>query len=408
MTAETDSDGQPTPDEGGRSERSRWTLVAGLSVISMALSAYEIAPASVTPIVRASMGIGAAEAGLIVGSMFGAAVVTSLPVGAVLDRTNSRVAIALAVAVALLAGVWGWVAAERDAYHLLLASRVLGGVAFVVVWNAGIDVASRAVAPERRATAVGVYTASGPVGFALGQGTGPTIAAEFGWPAIFLVFNVLPLVGLALFWPTSRGIGKTRGGSAPTLAEFGSVLRNRRVWLVGSLGFLAYALYLFVNSWAASYLTDEVGLSIALSGLLAALFPAVGVVSRVSGGLLSDRLFGGRRRPVLLASFFVAAPFLSILALFRTVGLLLVALLGAGFAIQLTLGLSFTYVRELVAPQVAATAVAFQTSVGLAGAFVAPIAGGALVEATNYTTAFLAASALAVVGVAVAWVAPET
>jgi len=49
----------------------------------------------------------------------------------------------------------------------------------------------------------------------------------------------------------------------------------------------------------------------------------------------------------------------------QSVAVLIVMLLVAGFAIQLTLGLSFTYVRELVDPRVAATAVAFSQVLGL-------------------------------------------
>ncbi|MFC7199023.1 MFS transporter [Halospeciosus flavus] len=383
-----------------------WSLVAGASLISTGLAAYEIVPASVTPLIRASLGIGPTVAGLLVGVMFGAAVVASLPVGAVLDRTNSRWAMALAVLTLFVAGVWGWHAGRNGDYWSVIASRALGGVAYVVVWNAGIDMVSRAVSDDHRATAVGIFTASGPVGFALGQSTGPLVAARFGWPAIFLAFTGFALLGLALFWPTSRGLGQ-RGGDAPTLREFGSVLGNRTVWLAGSLGFLSYSLYLFVNSWGSSYLTQEVGLSLALSGLLLAVFPAVGVLSRVSSGVLSDRLFDGRRRPVFLASFGVAAPLVLVFTQLRAVVLLVVLLLLAGFAIQLTLGLSFTYARELVQPRVAATAVAFQTSVGLAGAFVAPIAGGAVVSAAGFDAAFFLAGVLAVCGTVLAWRAPE-
>lgn len=67
----------------------------------------------------------------------------------------------------------------------------------------------------------------------------------------------------------------------------------------------------------------------------------------------------------------------------------------------------FTYVREVVESHVAATAVAFQTSVGLAGAFLAPIAGGAIVESAGFEAAFLSAGMLAIVGIAIAWRAPE-
>jgi predicted MFS family arabinose efflux permease len=383
-----------------------WGLVGGASLISAGLAAYEIVPASVTPLLRDSLGVGPTAAGLVVGVMFGTAVVTSLPAGAVLDRTNARTAVAVAVLALFLAGVWGWVAARRGEYWSLIASRAVGGVAFVVVWNAGIDIVSRAVPADARATAVGAFTASGPVGFALGQAAGPVVAGRLGWPAIFVVFTGIAFAGFVAFWPLSRGFGD-RGGDAPSPRELGAVFRNRSVWLVGALGFLGYALYLFVNSWGSSYLTEAVGLSLGLSGLVLSAFPGVGVVSRVSGGVLSDHVFGGRRRPVLLASFCGAGPLLVAFTSLRSPVLLVAVLLFAGFAIQLTLGLSFTYVREVVEPRVAATAVAFLTSVGLAGAFLAPIAGGALIERAGYGPAFLVASALAVCGAVLAWWAPE-
>jgi sugar phosphate permease len=232
------------------------------------------------------------------------------------------------------------------------------------------------------------------------------IAHRFGWPTIFIAFTGLTVIGLVVFWPASRGIGTSRG-AAPSIQEFGAVLRNRKVWSVGLLGFLGYSLYLFVNSWGASYLTTELGLSLAVSGLLVAVFPAIGVVSRISSGLLSDRVFGGRRQPIVFVSFAVSAPLVLLFTQFRSLPLLVTFLLLTGFAVQLTLGLSFTYVREVVDSRVAATAVAFQTSVGLAGAFLAPIAGGVIVDRAGFDTAFLLAGGLAICGIVVAWRAPE-
>ena len=388
-------------------ERAKLGLLAGGALMTTSLGAYELAPASVTPLIRESLGVGPSAAGLVVGVMFGTAVVTSLPVGVVLDRTNSRHATAVAVGMLVVAGAWGWQAASSGAFLSLLASRVLGGVAYTVVWNAGIDVVGRAFEADRQATAVAVFTTSGPVGFALGQGTAPLVADAFGWPAVFPVFATSALVGLVLFWPSSRGRGRASGADPPTRADLRAVVTDRRVLLVGALGFLAYSLYLFVNSWAPSFLTEELALSLAVGGLLTALFPAVGVLSRVTGGLISDRLLDGRRRPVLLWSFVVATPAVAGFAAVRSVPVLVGALLVAGFAIQLSLGLVFAYVRELVAPEVAATAVAFLTSVGLAGAFLAPIAGGALIGATGYGTAFAAAGALGLLGAVLSRFAPE-
>jgi predicted MFS family arabinose efflux permease len=388
-------------------ERAKLGLLAGGALMTTSLGAYELAPASVTPLIRESLGVGPSAAGLVVSVMFGTAVVTSLPVGVVLDRTNSRHAVAVAVGLLVVAGAWGWRAATTGAFLSLLASRVLGGIAYTVVWNAGIDVVGRAFEADRQATAVAVFTTSGPVGFALGQGTAPLVAGAFGWPAVFPVFATSAVVGLALFWPTSRGRGRVADADPPSMADLRAVVTDRRVLLVGALGFLAYSLYLFVNSWAPSYLTEELALSLAVGGLLTALFPAVGVLSRVTGGVISDRLLDGRRRPVLLWSFVVATPAVAGFAAVRSVPVLVGALLVAGFAIQLSLGLVFAYVRELVDPAVAATAVAFLTSVGLAGAFLAPIAGGALIGATGFGPAFAAAGALGLLGAVLARYAPE-
>ena len=387
--------------------RGSWTLLAGASVVSVSLGAYELAPASVTPLIRESLDVGPSAAGLIVGVMFGTAVVASLPAGVILDRTNSRTATVAAVGLLLVAGIWGWRAAAAGSFTSLLASRVLGGVAYTFVWNAGIDVVGRSFDADRQATAVATFTASGPIGFALGQGGSPIVAEAFGWPAIFPAFTGLAVVGLVPFWVSSRGLGRASGTTAPSLADFGAVVTDRAVWTVGGLGFLAYAIYLFVNTWAPSYLSAELTLGLGLSGLLVALFPAVGVLSRTAGGVLSDRLFGGRRRPVMLIAFVVSTPLVAGFTLLRGVPVVIGALVLVGFAIQLSLGLAFAYVRELVDPAVAATAVAFLTSVGLAGAFLSPIVGGLVIDAAGYGTAFAVAGALGAIGVALAWFAPE-
>jgi predicted MFS family arabinose efflux permease len=166
-----------------------WGAVAGLFVLSAAAAAYEIAPASVTPVVMSDLGVGEPAAGWLVSVMYGVAVLASIPVGIALDRVVVRRAVTAAAGALLLAGVWGWAAAGAGAYWPLVASRVIGGLAYVTIWNAGADLASRSVPGDRAATAVGVFTASAPAGFALGQLGGPVVAGAAGWPAIFPVFG---------------------------------------------------------------------------------------------------------------------------------------------------------------------------------------------------------------------------
>lgn len=183
--------------------------------------------------------------------------------------------------------------------------------------------------------------------------------------------------------------------SPPTLGEFGNILRNRYVWIIGELEFLDYSLYLFVNSWESSSLTQEMGLSLELSELLVVMFPAIWIVARMSSGFFPDRSFSERRQSIVSGSFFVATPLIRGFTRPQSIPMLVGILVAAGFAIHLTLGLLFTYAQEVIDSRIAATAVAVQTSAGLAGAFVAPIAGDVVVT-------FLVASDLVACGVVMA------
>ena len=392
---------------GERARRQTIGLVAGVFTLSAAAGAYEIAPASVLPLVRESLAVGPTAAGWLVSIMYLTAVVASVPVGIALDRVSVRRAVVAAAVALLVAGAWGWIAAVAGAYWWLFASRILGGFSYVVVWNAGANLAGQAVEPDLRATAVGVFTASAPVGFALGQFGSPLVAEPFGWPATLPAFAAIAALGVAVFLLSTRGRSLAVEASAPSLDEFLQLFTNRAAWTLCTLCFLAFSLYLFLNSWLPSYLTDHLGLPLALSGVLTALFPAVGVVARTGGGVLSDRLFAGRRRPVAILSFALAVPAVLGFVAVTEIGIVVALVAVAGFAVQLSIGLLYTYIAEVVADAVRTTAVSMLTSVGLFGAFAAPIVGGEIIDRAGYEPAFLLAGGVAAAGVALAWYAPE-
>jgi predicted MFS family arabinose efflux permease len=394
--------------DASNSRRRTVGLVAGLFTLSTAAGAYEIAPASVLPLVRGSLGVGPTAASWLVSVMYLTAVVASVPVGVALDRVRVRRAVAVAALALLVAGAWGWAAATAGAYWWLVASRILGGFSYVVVWNAGANLVGQAVEADVRATAVGVFTASAPVGFALGQFGSPLLADPFGWAATLPVFAAIAVVGVTVFLLATRGQAIGVQTATPSRGEVRDLFTNRAAWTLYGLCFLAFSLYLFLNSWLPSYINDSLGVSLAISGLLTALFPAVGVVSRTSGGLVSDRLFGGDRRPVVLLAFVVAAPAVVGFVAVSQVGPVIALVVVAGFAVQLSIGLLYTYVPEVVTPAVRTTAISMLTSVGLLGAFAAPIAGGAIIDRAGYRPAFLVAGGVALLGVALAWYAPKS
>ncbi|MCO8267450.1 MFS transporter, partial [Haloferax sp. AB510] len=140
-----------TPDAAG-TRREILGIVVGFFLLSTAAAAYEIAPASVFPAIQESLGLSSSAAGWLVSIMYATAVVTSVPIGVVLDRFSVRRVVGLATVALVVAGGWGWYAATAGAYGWLLVSRVLGGLAYVTFWNAGANVVGSAVPPEQRAT----------------------------------------------------------------------------------------------------------------------------------------------------------------------------------------------------------------------------------------------------------------
>jgi len=384
--------------------------VAGLWLLTTATHHFVVAPASVLPRVAADLGVSEGRAVWLVSAVPASWAATNAVLGLWLDRAGDYRAVAAGVVVVVLAGGASWAAATRGSFAGLLGARLVAGVAVGLVWTASTNLIGGAVPSAVRGTAIGVFLTSAPAGFALGQVTGPVVAARAGWPAGLLVMPVGSVVAFGLVAVSVRrlsldppsGAGSARAGAA-------SVLRHRAVWFGCAMAFAAYSYYLFLNSWLPTYLAREFAVSAAVGGALAAVFPAMGIASRVGGGVVSDRLLGGRRRPVLRAAFLVSFPTVVAAAWTRRLAVVVATLVVAGFVVQLTFGVVYSYVREAVDDDVTGTALSFLTTAGISGAFSAPLVTGALIEwSGGYVSAFGYAGGLVLLGLAASWLAPES
>lgn len=383
----------------------RWRLVAVLWLTLVFSNAYLISPASVLSEIIRGLDLVPTSASVVVSVVFGVQILVSVPFGMWLDRIDHRWAIGAAGLGLLAAGLWGRHAALAGDYPSLVASRVLGGAAAVLVWNGGANVIGRAFPARSQATAIGIFTSGAPAGFALGQVTGPVVANEFGWATVFLAYGLAGLVPLSVFAAlTVRSPLTVSGGSAPQVGDFRRVLTNPGMWSVGAMGFAATSMYLVLNSWLPTYLTEVLAYPLVTGGLVVGVLPAVGILARSSSGLVSDRLFGGRRRPVLLASFVVATPLVAAIVLTDSAPVLVLVLAIAGFFVQLGPGIFVVQARETVEANVSATAISFVTSLTALGAFVGPVVAGYLIELTGaYVLAFGFAGAMGLFGLLLAW-----
>lgn len=384
-----------------------WLTLAGIWVLSFVVNAYLIVPSSVLPLIMADTGVDHATAAWVISGAFLSWSLTNLGVGVGIDRYGDYTVCAVGTLVVAVAGVWGYYAGVDGAFGSLVASRVVAGVAIGGIWTAGSNLVGRTFHSSRAGTALGLFTTSAPAGLAVGQLFGPRVADAAGWPVAVGLFGVAALGGFALF---ALAHGRTDPVDAPAAT---SAFRNVRAALSEpavrygcAFGFAAYSLFLIFNSWLPTYLSQDLGVSLATGGVVVAVFPAMGVVSRAAGGVVSDRYLGQRRLPIVVTSFLVTLPVVAVVAFVTDVTVLLAALVVAGFAVQLSIGILYSYVREAVDETIAGTALSLLGAASIFGAFSAPIAAGSLIEGSGYVAAFGYAAALAAVGLALTWLAP--
>lgn len=402
--------------------RSAAAYLVGTWLLSAAVHVYIIVPASVLPRVATSLGVTQTTAVWLISAVLVAWAGTNFGVGVVIDSVGDYVVVAAGGLVVVVAATAGWIAAADGLFWLLIGTRVVAGVAVGAIWIAATTLVGRLFTVERRATALGLFTTSAPAGFAIGQILAPRVTDAAGWPVIFAVGGALSagaLVVFGLVHLVDRGASHTQPGDGTgddsgatggksVRQRFGVTLRNRTVVVGAAAAFVTYSLYLFLNSWLPTYLVETIGLSIEAGAVLAAVFPAMGVVSRAGGGVVSDRLFGHRRLPVLKWSFVVATPVVLLLGVSTSIPILVALLVVGGLVIQLTFGVVYSYVQEAVDPENAGTALSILGSAGISGAFSAPVIAGGLIDLTGtYAAAFAYAVVLGIVGIVLVFVAAE-
>lgn len=385
------------------------TVVAGWLIL-LFVGAYLITPASLLTVVMADLDITEATAGALVSMPQVTAMVIGIPVGIYLDRIESGIVIPIAAAVLFLGSIGDWLAASRGNTSLLISSRLFAGAGMFVLWVVCIDAVSSIFSPSRQATATSVIISGYPAGYALGQFGAPHIADVVGWQGVFPVFGGAVVLVSFVFYITVGRVSRIQAETEQiTQTGIKQVLKNRNVWTVVLVTVLGYSLYMVFNSWMPTYMTRQFDISMTASGTIVALFAAVGILARPTGGWLSDSVFTQRRRPVFATSFIGATILAAVMFYSTTVVMLIVVLVLAGVFIQLHIGLMYQSVQEFVDPSAAGTAVSLASVAGWLGSFIAPVIAGELVTTTGSDAIlFVFAIGVGVIGMLTVWQMPES
>jgi sugar phosphate permease len=287
--------------------RGRWASLAGATAAQVGISFVEQGAAALVPYVKAEYGLSSAAAGV-----FG----TSLNIGRTLSGTISIAPVArygerrMIVAGGVLSGVLALAAAAAPSAPATLVLLVASGVTQTVAILAGVVAVAAWFRSGSRGIAMGIRQAAVPVGGALAAGTLPFLALELGWREALAVAGGISIVtgvaGAALYRDHGTGLRERlpRGSTRAGIAE---LVRDRRLARAVLAGAVLAAVQFALLTYVQLYLVEDLGTSLELAaGFLTATLVA-GVAGRLVWGVVSDVVFRGRRREVLLAILVLAA-----------------------------------------------------------------------------------------------------
>jgi MFS transporter, ACS family, hexuronate transporter len=281
-------------------DRGRWGLLALVTGAHALGTVSVLAVAPLAPVLLEDLHLTRAQVGLFLPAIYLGGVVMSLPAGWLTDRLGARHTLASGQC---LTGVFVALAALAPGLLPMLGLLFLGGLGWAVVNPAtGKAIFERFPARER-GFAMGIKQTGLTAGGIAASLTLPLLALAQGWRVALTAAALASLVAavavLALM-PRDRVTVTTSGVERARFVELGRFLGNRSLLVLLGAGCALGMTQASVLAYLALFARDSFGLTVVAAGGLLALVQAGGTGSRLGWGIISDRFFGGRRRPCVI------------------------------------------------------------------------------------------------------------
>ncbi len=318
--------------------------------------------------IKTDLGLTDTAMGFLTGFVFALFYATlGVPIAMLADRANRKKIIAVSLA------IWSGMTAlsgTATSFVQLTLFRIGVGVGEAGGSPPAHSLIADYFPPEKRSTALGIYSLGVPFGILFGFLIGSQVYELIGWRAAFFVVGLPGLLLAVVMWLTVREPprGHTEvsvsDGDAPSLmsvVRFMMGSKTLRHVLIGST-LIAFTGYGFVT-WGATFLIRSHGMSVGDVGIaLALIIGTFGGLGTFFGGYLADKL--QERDPrwqswvVAVPSFVVAIPGI-VMFLVDSTTLTLVLFTLPAITGSLFLGPSLAMVQNLVHLRMRAVASAF-------------------------------------------------
>ena len=373
-------------DNTATRDKFRWTILALISVSHVVGGTAQYGINTLAPFYKDELGLSHAQVGLFFSAFYLAMAGFSFGAGWLADRLGVR---RTTLQGHLSLGACTVAAALAPSFSWAFTFFFLAGLGYSFLNPASSKGVMAWFQRDERATAMGIKQTGVPAGGVLTAMLAPQLVVVFGWRGALAALGVINfLFGFvfSFFWreppddaaiavsPVTRAMDR----SAPlNIWSFLPISCGTAIYLVGQLSLITYV---------PLYLKDAMGFSPYWASQALALTQGGAVVGRVGWGVASDRLFGGRRKIVLIVIGVLSAVLIALLSVMTpqsSLYLLLPILFVAGICLVGYQGVSYALIGELAGKARTGTALGMMITINATAATVGTPLFGHIVDRTG-------------------------
>jgi ACS family hexuronate transporter-like MFS transporter len=389
----------------------RWAILALISISHIIGAAAQYGINTLAPFYQDELGLSRAQVGLFFSAFYLAMTGASFGAGWLADRLGVR---KTTLQGHLLVGICTVAASLAPSFTWGLLSFFLAGLGYSFLNPASTKGVMTWFTRDERATAMGIKQTGVPAGGVVTAMLAPALVLIIGWRGALAVLGIINFLFGFLFsflWrdpPEESMTSASGGGQSPfrkgdfpledkarlNIWSFIPVSCGTAIYLVGQMSLITYV---------PLYLKDAMGFSPHWASQALALTQGGAMLGRIGWGIASDRVFGGRRKVVLVLIGGFSAVLIMVLSFMTaqsSLYLLLPILFLSGVCLVGYQGVSYALIGEMAGKARTGAALGMMITINAGCATLGTPVFGYIVDRTgSYSSAWQVLAATLALGI---------
>ncbi|MBT2686914.1 MFS transporter [Bacillus sp. ISL-47] len=365
-----------------------WRMLISLLIaqLMVAFIGRSIGPLGV--LIGEDLSLSKSQIGMLPAALFMGQAIVSVPAGYLTDRLGSR---RLLLAAAFMMGIGYLFTTFLTHFGILLVLVVIGGLGY----GSMHPITNRGIIywfpQKQRGTAMGIKQMGITAGAALASLILLPLSTVFGWRPVLLIACVILLFGGVMSYfiyrdpPQQKQSNNQTQGLVSFYKEMFKMLKNKRLLLVSFSAMGLNGSQMCLTTYIVLFSYEKLGISLFLSGMLLVISEVFGSFGRIAWGIISDRIFNGKRVIILMIITGITAVSSLTVAFISSASFWLLAPIIAlfGFSAAGFNGIWMNLASELVPPEKAGISSGISLTMGSTAVIIVPPLFGFLVDFTG-------------------------